>query len=159
VMATLRLDGDDFACDRIKKDLLMPEMVEVEHIRQRPRQSVKGVVDSAQVPVIFDESEDRTLIGKTVVHEVLLGPTRNDLQRDSRPIAAAALEPTEGTSASAAQANARQCVSLGSGLVDDLPQLVVVPPVGALVCNRDSYRTSNSGCGPVETAASNLDCV
>ena len=46
---------------------------EVEHIRQHAGAAVEGSLDPCSVqPIVFDEAQDRALIGHRVVDEVLL---------------------------------------------------------------------------------------
>src|SRR5215472_9098799 len=116
--------------DGVEKDQCVPEMVEVEHIGQRTCQSVERIVDLAEVPIVFDEPKDRALIREGVIHEILLCPTGNDLQRDSWTPAAAGLETAKRIRAGAAHARSGQGIRRGGGLVNDLAELVVVPYVG-----------------------------
>src|SRR5437867_11197765 len=64
--------------------------VEVEHIVECARDRVRGTAaEAAEIPVVFDETQNRRLIGDGVVDEVDLGPGRNDQQRQAWAEAAA----------------------------------------------------------------------
>src|SRR5262249_58147074 len=69
-----------------------PPPGEVEEPVKRAGLRVHGeVADPAQVPVVFDEAQDRGLVGHAVVHEVRVRPRRDGEQRLPRAIAAAIL--------------------------------------------------------------------
>ena len=102
----------------------------------------------AAQPVVFDEAEDRGLIGHGVVDEVAAWPRGDHEQRQARTVAAASLrvrgapDCTPGSAAApvAAGAGAVDDVGVGRGLVHDLADLVIVPAVRVVVGNDDGGR-------------------
>src|SRR5262249_24492186 len=125
----------------------MVRSCEIEHILDRACDRVgrAGTQSLAVEPVIFDEAEDRTLIDQGMIDEVLLGPGRYDKQRDTRPVAAAALrvkrtgvDARQCAAAVTARAVARERVGGRAGLVDDWTLLMIVPAVGIVV--QDHHR-------------------
>lgn len=70
----------------------MPPALEIEHLAYGTGDSVEGTVanpGSAQ-PVVFDKSDDRTLIGNGVIHEVTPGPGGDHQQRQPWSVTATA---------------------------------------------------------------------
>lgn len=66
--------------------------VKIEHVVERSRDRVhRATADAAEIPVVFDEAQDRRLVGDCVIDEILLGPGRNDEQRQARAKTAAAV--------------------------------------------------------------------
>ena len=98
----------------------------------------------AAEPVVFDEADDRGLVGDGVVDVVLLRPGRDDQQRQTRTVAAAALDvgvpvtPARAVLALLPHWPGPVRASVG-GLrpVDDGAHLVVVPAVGVVVGDDD----------------------
>src|SRR5215510_10223571 len=65
---------------------------EVEHVLKRTGLLVKRLVtNSSQMPVIFDKTQDRSLVGRLVIDKVGLCPRRNDEQRQARSVSTATL--------------------------------------------------------------------
>ena len=65
---------------------------EVKHVVQRARNRIRRAVsDPAEVPIVFDEPQNRGLICYGIVDEVLFCPGRNHQQRQPRAKAAAAI--------------------------------------------------------------------
>src|SRR5579863_1984892 len=69
-------------------------LVEVEHLADRVSDGIKGsAADSLTTePVVFDETDDRSLVGDGVVNKVFQGPRRNHDEGLARAVTAA----TEG---------------------------------------------------------------
>ena len=67
-------------------------LFEVEHLRDGVGDSVEGTLANtlSSEPVVFDEADNRTLVRDRTVDKVLPSPRRNDQQRQSRTVAAAA---------------------------------------------------------------------
>src|SRR5262249_14112077 len=60
-----------FARGRVEEQLVGVAVTEVEHVGQRAREGVEGLVtDASQAPVVLDEAQDRRLIRDGAVHEV-----------------------------------------------------------------------------------------
>ena len=82
-----------FSCIRIKDQGPFEGTAigaEVKQILDRPGDRVKGLItDPAKLPVIFDEAQDRRLIGYRVSYKILLGEGRNCQEREPWTIAAA----------------------------------------------------------------------
>src|SRR4029077_8317298 len=94
-----------------------------------------SIPDASQVPVVFNEAQDRGLIGDLVIHVVLPGIGRNDEQRRTWSVTAAALG--GGIHVGAAEADARQRVVGDLRLVDERIHHVVVPAIGIVVGDDD----------------------
>src|SRR5215472_1133952 len=59
---------------RIQNQALVAAMAEIKHIQQRSRRCIgRSAAYLAGSPVVFDEAQDRRLIGKGAVYEVSLG--------------------------------------------------------------------------------------
>src|SRR4029077_2738142 len=68
---------------RVKKHLenRVPRL-EVEQIAEGTSLGIVGeVADSSQPPVVFDEAQNRSLVGHRMIDEILLGEGRYDQQR------------------------------------------------------------------------------
>src|ERR1035438_1869042 len=67
-------------------------LAKIEHTVELPGFRIRGVgADSAEVPIILDEAQDRRLIGRAMIDVVLLCIRRNHQQWQTRTITAAAL--------------------------------------------------------------------
>jgi hypothetical protein len=63
----------------------MAAMREVEHVRDRPCPLVERLIaNPSETPVVFDETDDRRLIGQRVIDEVALRERRDQKQRQAR---------------------------------------------------------------------------
>ena len=76
-----------------KQPAIFPLVLEVKHLRDGSCYRIKRTVTNALgvEPIVFDEPQDRRKIGGAVVHKVLFGPWRDNLQGKPRTKAAAAL--------------------------------------------------------------------
>src|SRR5438105_5807055 len=63
-----------------------------EHRQQGAGDGVEGAAaDATEIPVIFNEAQDRALVGDAVIDKVLARERRDDQQQQAKPVAAAAL--------------------------------------------------------------------
>src|SRR5262249_12053906 len=110
--------------------------LEVEHVEQAPGLLVERLAaEPAEVPVVLDEPQDRSLVGERTVHEVRLREGRHDDQRKAGTVATAALKDA-GLGGSAA-ARAREAVFRRLRLADDGAHHVVVPAIRVVVGDDD----------------------
>src|ERR1700694_4635553 len=82
---------NDGARDGIENQLaLVPPVVEFEHIDKRAADAVDragpwgrcaGAIDEAEVPIILDKAQDRSLVGQRMIDEVRLRKGRDYQQR------------------------------------------------------------------------------
>src|ERR1700730_2229409 len=111
-------------------------VAKVKHVIQRARNRIpRPAANSAQVPVVFDESKNRGLIRYGVIDEVLLGPGRNHQQWQPWTESAAAILRSSTyvvrfwrTAIAWPQHLIVRHIRLGY----DGPHLVVVPAVGII---------------------------
>ena len=139
---TAQLFGNDYSGRRIKDDLASARATaEVKHVVQRARNRIRRAVsDPAEVPIVFDEPQNRRLVRYRVVDEVLLCPGRDYQQWQPRAKAAATiLRPAADiirlwrTTIAWPQQLVVRHIRLGH----DRPHLMVVPAVG--IIPRDDY--------------------
>src|ERR1700719_2138065 len=84
---------DDLTCQGIEKHFAVAVQREIEHVVNRPGDYVeRPVANSRKPPVILDEADDGTLIGKRIVHEVLLRKRGNDQERQPRAVSTSRLK-------------------------------------------------------------------
>ena len=119
--------------------------MEVKHLADRIGKRVKRAAANAcaSEPVVFDETDNGSLIRHGVVHEIALGPRGDDDQRLARTVAATSLRMRIRRGIGAGKRGAavttsvgsREGVRRGSGLVDDRGHNVVVPTVRVVIQN------------------------
>src|SRR5580698_794581 len=123
-----------------------PDLAEVEHLADGTGDAVKraGTDSLPAQPIVFDESNHRSLVSDGVVHDVLEGPWRDHDQRLPRTVAATAQRVRiagvdAGQRGQGGAASVRPCqrVRRTSGLVYDRADLVVIPAVRVIVKNDD----------------------
>ena len=86
-----------------------------------------------QLPVVFDESQNRALIGDPVIHIMLFGKWRNHQEWQTRPITAAAR--CAASRSHTAGSRPSKLIVGDVRLHNDRPHLVVVPTVGIVIRN------------------------
>lgn len=114
--------------------VIVASLAEIEHRQQGAGDRVEGAAaDATEVPVVFNEAQDRALVGEAVIDKVLARERRDDQQRQAGPVAAAALLIAERRRA----AGADRGVLPGRGVIHDGRGDVIVPPVGVVVGDED----------------------
>src|SRR5712691_865381 len=86
-----------FTRRRIEEELsrmLIIVTAETKHIQQGAGAHIEqlGIANPAQLPVVFNQPQNRALVGDGVVNVVLLGEGRNHQQRQPWTVAATSLE-------------------------------------------------------------------
>jgi hypothetical protein len=62
---------NDLPVGRVEQNVILSAFREIKHISQRSRDSIeRSISDSAEFPVVLNESRDRRLVGDRAIHEV-----------------------------------------------------------------------------------------
>src|SRR6266852_1032406 len=129
-----------FTRRRIEEELsrmLIVVIAETKHIQQGAGTHIEGLgmANPAQLPVVFNQPQNRALVGDGVVNVVLLGEGRNDQQRQPWTVAAASLE--VGCAGRAAASRSGKGVRGGVGLAHNRRHHMVIPAVGVVISDND----------------------
>src|ERR1035437_4739152 len=83
-------NSDNLPGHGIKKNRVFALVAEIKHVLEGTCDHIERPIrDSRQAPVVFDKSDNRTKIGKAMIHEVSSRVRRNHQRRNSGTISAA----------------------------------------------------------------------
>jgi len=89
-------DVEDLACHRVQNHKFVTIAIEIEQAAKIAGDGIeRSVADAAKAPIVFNEPRNGRLVEDSAVHEIFPSKRRNNNQRQTRPISAAALHASE----------------------------------------------------------------